>query len=285
MFKSSSYFHVDNDLRILHLAFLLVAYCFFFWDGPPYVSHAGLGLGVAFVVLGWFRAYFALLVAMGGWLTYNLAVNFLILPNDATVIIYLVVLMAVGVLFGQDRRYYSKYAAVLFAVVMGFAFLQKLMSENYMNGGLMLSWLSMGRMFSYPISLIDPNWIDATKAFTEQHILNTNPDTNPVGLERWGYLHILAIIMTYFSLALQLGTEATVIFRKKVEWLVGPAILIFVMSVHAVTYEPTFLGMSLLMGFLMIDRERYRVVYWLFIAAILYMCITNLIAFKFFFLW
>ncbi len=280
-FKSIS---IGKDARVLHLFFLVISYNYLSRDSLYYLPQVYLVAGAVLLWTGYFRVYLSFIAAMAAFLTWDLFSNFYVRPNHGFVILYISLFMVIGALFSQTKAYYARYAAVLFTIVMGFALLQKLTSENYMSGALMLTWLSNGKMFAWLIDFFHADWRQVTAEFRAQHVSEIVPQTNPTGLVPWGPLHLLAIAMTYVSLLLQLASEVIVVFRRRFEALVAPAVLIFVFSIYVVAWENTFLVMSLFLGLCMIDRKKQPTYFWLFVLAISYMVLSLQFGYRPFFL-
>ncbi len=277
-------FLVSSDVRVIHLIFLLVAYNCLPGHSQYFLSEAMVVSGAVALIAGHFRAYVAVLAALGAFLLVDLAANFYARPNQAFVVLLLTCLMGISVVFGQGKEFLAKYAALIFTVLMGAALVQKLLSVHYVSGMFMLTRISEGYMLSWLLQWFNPDWLNMTREFSDHLIDEVAGPANRIGLETWGSLHIIALGMTYISLIFQLSVEMIVIQRKRFEVLVGPAVLFFVFSVYLVVPANAFLCMSLFMGLCMIDREKYQVQYGIFVVSIIYMTASNYFWFRPFFL-
>lgn len=174
----------------------------------------------------------------------------------------------------------ARNSAILLALLMFIALIQKLRSTYYMEGDLLGGFLVDGEVYSVLIGFVIPEWptllqdyrtaFDAAMASSE---VTTAALAIPPAVVAFSWR------MTIGSLVAQAVLELMILFRAKAGIYLHLATLGFVALVYSTRNENTFLSINLLLGYAMTDERSAKVRPW-YVVAVIYLITAEVVDYR-----
>ena len=251
-------FVTDNYFQTLLLLFAGIVFTFF--TTKDYIP-VGLRLVmpwllVALVSVREMRTRATLLIWVVAALALNVGLNFYVSANHGFMIAYIGLALLISCAAEKDGAVLMQRAAVLLlSILMGLALIQKLVSQYYMSGHLIGSYLATGQMFKVLLSFVIPDWFQIVKDNLDaEKTLIGQAATTSVSVTIPPLVQGLAVILTYTALASQALMEVFILARRRFGIWTHYAVILFVLIVYATRNENVFLSMNLILGYAMTDE-------------------------------
>jgi hypothetical protein len=202
---------------------------------------------------------FAFLLICTVMLGANVAMKFFEIANHGFMIVYIALALLIACAAEDRNKAMSRMSLLILTILMGGALLQKLASPYYMSGNLIGELIMRGEVYQRAISLVYPEWIDQVaqnQALLTGGMANASfaldtvrPFVMPTGIA------VVAMVLTYISLATQLGVELALIFRARLGVWAHYILMLFVVIIYSSRNENTFLSMNCILGYAMTDED------------------------------
>ncbi len=171
-------------------------------------------------------------------------------------------------------------AAILLAILMLVAFIQKLRSPYYLDGDLLGGLLLQGEIYANLIGLALPEW-PALRQDYAQAFDAVLASAAPASVDIMVPAAIVALAwrMTIGSLIAQVVLEILILFRARAGMVLHVGILGFVALVYSTRNENEFLSVNCLLGYAMTDEKTAAVRPW-YVLAVVYLLAAALIGLR-----
>lgn len=180
----------------------------------------------------------------------------------------------------KDQAVLQRNAAILLAVLMLVAFIQKLRAPYYMDGDLLGGLLIQGEIYANLIGQVIPEWPsllhDYKLAFDAAL---ASAEATSIAIVVPAAIVALAWRMTIGSLLAQVALEILILFRARVGMVLHIGILGFVALIYSTRNENEFLSINCLLGYAMTDGKTAAVRPW-YVLAVVYLLATILIGLR-----
>ncbi|MEL6217073.1 MAG: hypothetical protein AAFR79_01205 [Pseudomonadota bacterium] len=186
--------------------------------------------------------------------------------NHGFILIYFAVLITItwNVTDKEEYwRYTSNFCFFMLALLMGVALLHKLASSYYMSGDLLGHFLIQGNIYGNLSTSFVPEFsefsrqaADLRAELREDYALSQGAAVaftvaSPT-------MYILAMVMTYTSLAMQALVELAILMRQRIGIYLHYIIFVFVLMVYSLRHENVFLSLNCIMGYALTDERSAR---------------------------
>jgi len=222
------------------------------------------------------QAFASVLLGLTVWVNYYASANhgFMIFW------IALALTLACATEGAEQEQTLRRNAGILLGLLLGFALVQKLRADFYMEGDLLGGLLLQGEMYRNLLGLILPEWpVRLVQYHGAAQSLLLRPDAGSIDIAVPGFVLWLAGAMTLGALIAQGGLEVALLFRRRLGWVFHALLLGFVALVYSTRDENIFLSMNCLLGYCLVegDTKAARPVYAL---AIFYLLLASTIGLR-----
>lgn len=156
----------------------------------------------------------------------------------------------------EQEQTLRRNAGILLGLLLGFALVQKLRADFYMDGDLLGGLLLKGEIYRNALGLILTDWpVKLVQYHGAAQTLLLRPDAGYIDIAVPGLVLWLAGAMTLGALIAQGGLEVALLFRRRLGWLFHALLLGFVALVYSTRDENIFLSMNCLLGYCLVEED------------------------------
>lgn len=257
---AASEFVTQRHIETLLIAFSAVVFVFF--TTKDYIP-MGARLFVPFLLIALvtvremrMRAVLLLWVNLG--LLVNVLMNYYVIANHGFVILYIGLALMFACASGdRASEHIGRGAVFILSILMGLALIQKLVSDHYMSGTLIGTYLLTGQMFKTLITLAYTAWpqVVADNLAAGENLMRSAPATTSAALNVPVFVAPLALVLTWAALLSQATVELFILLRNRFGLWTHWVIMGFVLVIYATRNENVFLSMNLILGYAMTTDE------------------------------
>lgn len=222
---------------------------------------------------------FGALLAMAAALAVIVLANYYVIANHGFMLLWagLALCLAAACDAPRDLVILRRNAALLLGLLMGLALVQKLTSTYFMQGELLGGLLVQGEMFGNALGLGVPGWGEMLVGYrAASEALMAEPAPGSAAMVVPAAVAVLAVVMTWTSLAAQAVLEVLILLRARVGIWLHVAVIGFVLLVYSTRPENVFLSVNGLLGYAMTDETTAAARIW-YVVLVGWLLITHLV--------
>lgn len=222
---------------------------------------------------------FGALLGMAAALAVIVLANYYVIANHGFMLLWagLALCLATACDAPRDLVILRRNAALLLGLLMGLALVQKLTSTYFMQGELLGGLLVQGEMFGNALGLGVPGWGEMLVGYrAASEALMAEPAPGSAAMVVPAAVAVLAVVMTWTSLAAQAVLEVLILLRARVGIWLHVAVIGFVLLVYSTRPENVFLSVNGLLGYAMTDETTAAARVW-YVVLVGWLLITHLV--------
>lgn len=222
---------------------------------------------------------FGALLGMAAALAVIVLANYYVIANHGFMLLWagLALCLAAACDAPRDLVILRRNAALLLGLLMGLALVQKLTSTYFMQGELLGGLLVQGEMFGNALGLGVPGWGEMLVGYrAASEALMAEPAPGSAAMVVPAAVAVLAVVMTWTSLAAQAVLEVLILLRARVGIWLHVAVIGFVLLVYSTRPENVFLSVNGLLGYAMTDETTAAARIW-YVVLVGWLLITHLV--------
>lgn len=222
---------------------------------------------------------FGALLGMAAALAVIVLANYYVIANHGFMLLWagLALCLAAACDAPRDLVILRRNAALLLGLLMGLALVQKLTSTYFMQGELLGGLLVQGEMFGNALGLGVPGWGEMLVGYrAASEALMAEPAPGSAAMVVPAAVAVLAVVMTWTSLAAQAVLEVLILLRARVGIWLHVAVIGFVLLVYSTRPENVFLSVNGLLGYAMTDETTAAARVW-YVVLVGWLLITHLV--------
>ncbi len=236
-------------------------------------------LGLIACTTDWAVVRFGALLGMAAALAVIVLANYYVIANHGFMLLWagLALCLAAACDAPRDLVILRRNAALLLGLLMGLALVQKLTSTYFMQGELLGGLLVQGEMFGNALGLGVPGWGEMLVGYrAASEALMAEPAPGSAAMVVPAAVAVLAVVMTWTSLAAQAVLEVLILLRARVGIWLHVAVIGFVLLVYSTRPENVFLSVNGLLGYAMTDETTAAARIW-YVVLVGWLLITHLV--------